>query len=64
MPGHLVRDTRASLARALGHAGRLTRRHVSGEHLMTVWTRTRWPLSGSIWTPYAPGSGPLSGRKP
>ena len=39
MPGHLVRDTRASLARALGHAGRLTRRHVSGEHLMTVWSR-------------------------
>jgi hypothetical protein len=36
MPGHLVRDTRASLARALGHAGRLTRRYVSGEHLMTV----------------------------
>ena len=36
MPGHLVRDTRTSLARALGHAGRLTRRYVSGEHLMTV----------------------------
>ena len=36
MPGHLVRDTRTSLARAVGHAGRLTRRHVSGEHLMTV----------------------------
>ena len=36
MPGHLVRDTRASLARALGHAGRLTRRYVSGEHLITV----------------------------
>jgi hypothetical protein len=36
MPGHLVRDTRASLARSLGHAGRLTRRYVSGEHLMTV----------------------------
>jgi hypothetical protein len=30
MPGHLVRDTRASLARALGHAGRLTRRYASG----------------------------------
>ena len=36
MPGHLGRDTRASLARALGHAGRVTRRYVSGEHLMTV----------------------------
>ncbi len=36
MPGQLVRDTRASLARALGHACRLTRRYVSGEHLMTV----------------------------
>jgi hypothetical protein len=36
MPGHPVRDTRASLARSLGHAGRLTRRYVSGEHLMTV----------------------------
>ena len=36
MPGHPVRDTRASLARSPGHAGRLTRRYVSGEHLMTV----------------------------
>ncbi len=36
MPGHLTRDTRTSAARALGHAGRLTRRYVSGEHLMTV----------------------------
>ena len=36
MPRHLTRDTRTSLARALGHAGRLTRRYVSGEHLMTV----------------------------
>ena len=36
MPGHLTRDARTSLARALGHAGRLTRRYVSGEHLMTV----------------------------
>ena len=36
MPRHLARDTRASFARALGHAGRLTRRHVSGEHLMTI----------------------------
>ena len=36
MPGHLVRGTRASLARAQGHARRLTRRYVSGEHLMTV----------------------------
>ena len=33
---HLARDTRASVARALGHAGRLTRRYASGEHLMTV----------------------------
>ena len=36
MPGHLARGTRASLARAQGHARRLTRRYVSGEHLMTV----------------------------
>ena len=36
MPGRLVRDTRASLARALRHAGRLTRRYASGEHLLTV----------------------------
>jgi hypothetical protein len=36
MPRHLTRDTRTSLARALGHAGRLTRRYVSGEHLMTI----------------------------
>jgi hypothetical protein len=36
MPGHLTRDTRAALARALGHACRLARRYVSGEHLMTV----------------------------
>ena len=27
---------RAALARALGHAGRLTRRYASGEHLLTV----------------------------
>jgi Clp amino terminal domain, pathogenicity island component len=37
MPGHLTRDTRTSLARALGHASRLTRRYVSGEHLMTIF---------------------------
>jgi hypothetical protein len=36
MPGHPAQDTRASLARALGRARRLTRRHVSREHLMTV----------------------------
>ena len=36
MPGHLTRDARTSLARALGQACRLTRRYVSGEHLMTV----------------------------
>ena len=36
MPRHLTRDTRTSLARALGHARRLTRRYVSGEHLMTM----------------------------
>jgi hypothetical protein len=36
MPRHLTRDTRTSLARALGHACRLTRRYVSGEHLMTM----------------------------
>ena len=36
MPRHLTRDTRACLARALGRVGRLTRRYVSGEHLMTI----------------------------
>jgi hypothetical protein len=36
MPRHLTRDTRTSLARALRHARRLTRRYVSGEHLMTI----------------------------
>ena len=36
MPGHLTRDARTSVARALGHACRLTRRYVSGEHLMTI----------------------------
>jgi hypothetical protein len=36
MPVHLVRDTRASLARALRRAGRLSRRYLSGEHFMTV----------------------------
>jgi Clp amino terminal domain, pathogenicity island component len=36
MPRHLTRDTRTSLARALGHTGRLTRRYVSGGHLMTL----------------------------
>jgi hypothetical protein len=36
MPRHLARDTRTSLARALGHACRLTRRYVSGERLMTI----------------------------
>jgi hypothetical protein len=36
MPGHLARGTRASLVQALGHAGRRTRRYVSGEHLMVV----------------------------
>jgi hypothetical protein len=33
---HLTRDIRAPFGRALGHACRLTRRYVSGEHLMTV----------------------------
>ena len=37
MPGHLTRDIRTFLARALGHACRLTRRYVSGEHLMTIF---------------------------
>jgi hypothetical protein len=36
MPGHLTRDTRTSVARALGRTSRLTRRYVSGGHLMTV----------------------------
>ena len=42
MPGHLAQDigaTRASVARVLGHARRLTRRYVSGEHLMTIFVR-------------------------
>ena len=37
MPRHLIRDTRTCLARALGHACRLTRRYASGEHLMTIF---------------------------
>ena len=37
MPRHLTRDTRTSLARVLGRACRLTRRYVSGEHLMTIF---------------------------
>ena len=37
MPRHLTRDTRASFARALGHACRRTRRGISGEHLMTIF---------------------------
>ncbi len=36
MPRHLTRDARTSLSRALGHACRLTRRYVSGEHLTTI----------------------------
>jgi hypothetical protein len=36
MTGHLTRDARTSAARVLGQACRLTRRYVSGEHLMTV----------------------------
>jgi Clp amino terminal domain, pathogenicity island component len=36
MPRDLTRDTRTSVARALGHAGRIARRYVSGEHLLTV----------------------------
>jgi len=37
MPSHLIRDTRTSCARALVRAGGLTRRYVSGEHLMTIF---------------------------
>ena len=36
MPGHLILDTRAALARARGHAARPPRRYASGEHLLTV----------------------------
>jgi hypothetical protein len=36
MPRHLTRDARTSVARALRHARRLTRRYVGGEHLMTI----------------------------
>ena len=43
MPGHLIRDTRTSLARALGHAYRLTRRYVSGERLMTIFVSALHP---------------------
>jgi Clp amino terminal domain, pathogenicity island component len=46
MPGHLTRDTRTSLARALGQACRLTRRYVSGEHLMTVLASALHPGPG------------------
>jgi Clp amino terminal domain, pathogenicity island component len=37
MPRHLTRDIRTSFARALRHACRLTRRYVSGEHLMIIF---------------------------
>jgi hypothetical protein len=43
MPRHLARDTRTSVARALGHACRLTRRYVSGEHLTTVLVSASHP---------------------
>jgi hypothetical protein len=36
MPRRSTRDTRTSIARALEHACRLTRRYVSGGHLMTI----------------------------
>ena len=36
MPRHLTLDTPTSVARALRHASRLTRRYLSGEHLMTI----------------------------
>ena len=36
MPRYLMRDARASLARALRHASGLARRYVSGEYLMTI----------------------------
>jgi hypothetical protein len=36
MPRHQARDIRNGLARALGHACRLARRYVSGEHLVTI----------------------------
>lgn len=36
MPADLTRDTRTGLARALGNARRLTRRHVGGGHLLTI----------------------------
>jgi Clp amino terminal domain, pathogenicity island component len=36
MPRHLTCDARTSLAHALRHTCRLTRRYVSGEHLMAV----------------------------
>jgi hypothetical protein len=46
MPGHLTRDTRSSLARALRHAGRRTRHYVSGEHLMAALVSALYPGPG------------------
>jgi Clp amino terminal domain, pathogenicity island component len=39
MPGHLTRDARTCVARALRHRWRLARHYVSGEHLMTILVR-------------------------
>jgi hypothetical protein len=65
MPRHLTRDTRTSVARALRHAGRLARRYVSAEHLLTV-------LVSAVYAGRDPRParavlhqhGRLSGRKP
>jgi hypothetical protein len=46
MPGHLTRDTRSSLARALRRAGRRTRHYVSGEHLRSVLVSALHPGPG------------------
>jgi hypothetical protein len=46
MPGHLTRDTRSSLARALRHAGRRARHYVSGEHLMAALVSALYPGPG------------------
>jgi Clp amino terminal domain, pathogenicity island component len=46
VPRHLTRDTRASLAHALRHARRLTRRYVSGEHLVTILVSAVHPGPG------------------
>ena len=69
----LFSRTRPAAARAVLHEDGATIEDVAAEIAVVpdrerscsaAWTGTRWPLSGSIWTPCAPGSGRLPGRKP